>query len=103
MKIPEQIRIGSMVYSVTRTDEFILVDHKECMGDIDYLKKTIRIKRGIQDSQGEQETLLHEIIHGITHERNFGYNNNDEETVTEELARGLHQIILDNPNMFEGE
>lgn len=103
MNILEKIRIGSMDYTVELTEDIILVDHKECCGDIDLLKKVIRINKNIQDIQGMQETLLHEIFHGIVFERNFTYEKNDEETITEELARGLHQVIRDNPDLFKEE
>lgn len=103
MRIPDKVRIGSMDYKVERTDDVILVDHKECYGNIDFNKKVIRIQSNVQDSQGEKETLLHEILHGIVYERNFSYDKNDDETITEELARGLHQVIRDNPNIFREE
>lgn len=90
-----------MDYTVKRVDEVIIVDHKECFGSIDYNKKIIRIANNIQDLQGEEETFLHEILHGIVFERNFTYEKNDDETITEELARGLHQVIKDNPGIFK--
>jgi len=103
MKIPETVRIGSMDYSVKRTDEIIIVDNKKCKGDINYLSKEIRISNEIKNTQDNEVTLLHEICHGIVYERNFTYKDNDEETITEELARGLHQVIRDNPKIFQAE
>ena len=103
MNIPSKVRVGSMDYTVELTEDIILVDHKECFGDVNLIKKVIRINKNNQDIQGMQETLLHEIFHGIVYERNFTYDKNDDETITEELARGLHQIIKDNPNMFKEE
>ena len=100
MNIPELVRIGSMDYTVKKVDEVIIVDHKECFGSIEYNKKIIKIGNGIQDKQSEEVTLLHEIFHGIVFERNFSYEKNDDETITEELARGMHQVIKDNIGMF---
>lgn len=100
MNIPKSVRIGSMDYKVIITDEIIIVDHKECSGMIDYNQHEIKVKNDMQDIQGMEATLLHEIMHGITNERNFTYEKNDDETITEELARGLHQLIRDNPGMF---
>ena len=100
MIIPESVRIGSIDYKVIFTDEILAVGGHMVYGLIEYDKHNIKIKNGITDSQGIESTLLHEIMHGITHERNFTYDKNDDEGITEELARGLHQLIKDNPDMF---
>jgi len=102
MTIPNKVRVNGVDYAIKRSDELIIINHKECFGDIDYNKKLIRIKNDLQDIQGEEETLLHEIFHAIVYERNFDYSKNDDETITEELARGLYQIVKDNPSLFEG-
>lgn len=99
MIIPESVRIGSMDYKIIITDEVLIVNHEECSGLINYVEHLIKISNN-QDVQGFEATLLHEVMHGITHERNFIYDKNDDESITEELARGLHQLIKDNPNMF---
>lgn len=101
MNIPDKVRIGSIDYEVKHTNDVIIVDHKECYGDINYDKKVIRIGNNIQSHQGEEETFLHELVHGIVYERDFSYDKNDNETITEELARGLHQVIRDNPEIFK--
>lgn len=101
MEIPSKVRIGSIDYTVQYTDNTICVDHKECYADINYNEKIIRLGKNLQDKQGEEVTLLHEILHGIVYERNFSYENNTDEDITEELARGLHQIIRDNPELFQ--
>ena len=101
MNIPKIVRIGSMDYKIIVSNEIILGDNKACFGDVDLRKKVIRINNELQGVQGQEETLLHEIFHGISEERNFLYEKNDDETITEELARGLHQLIRDNPEMFK--
>lgn len=101
MKIPNKVRIGSMDYEVKHTDDVIIADHKECYGDIDYNKKIIRICNNITSLQGEEETFLHELVHGIVFERNFDLNCDNEELKVEELAKGLHQVIRDNPEIFK--
>jgi len=102
MKIPDKVRIGSIDYTVEITGEVIIVDRKECNGEIDYNEKVIKIRNDMQCVQSQEITLLHEIVHGIVYERNFAYEKCNEETITEELARGLHQVIKDNPEMFGG-
>jgi len=101
LNILKSVRIGSMDYKVLLNDKLILEDGKECFGAINFRKKEIKINNELQDIQGQEETFLHEILHGICEERNFIYEKNDDETITEELARGLHQLIKDNPKLFE--
>jgi hypothetical protein len=99
LNIPDKVRIDSNDYAVKLTDETLIVDHEECTGMIDYQIHEIKIKKGIQDKQGEEVTFLHEVVHGIVHERNFTLEGDDNELKVEELARGLHQFIRDNPNI----
>lgn len=101
MKIPDKIRIGSMDYTVIFTDEVLIIKGRECLGSIDYLLHEIKIKNDAQDRQGYEQTLLHEIVHGIIRERNFDLNSDDEELKVDEIASGLHQLIKDNPDLFK--
>jgi len=100
MNIPKKIRIGSMDYEIIYCESPLIVDNKVCFGSMDYDKKTIKIAKGMQNIQGEEETFLHEIFHAVCAERNFTYAANDDETITEELARGWHQVIRDNQELF---
>jgi len=96
--IPESIRIGSCDYDVEFTDNPIIVDRKECFASIDYNKHLIQIDKTLGDNQTQEQSFLHEVFHGIARERNLEFE--DEELVIDELARGLHRIIRDNPEMF---
>ncbi len=101
MKIPEKVRIGSMIYPVIQSDKILIVDHKECKGKIDYERHTIEVNNYVQDLQGCEQTFLHEIVHGIVDSRAISLDNSDTELVVDELAMGLHQLILDNPEIFK--
>lgn len=100
MNIPEKVRIGSMDYKVELTERTLGLNGKVCYGTIDYEQHAIEINSEIQDVQGQEQTFLHELVHGIIKERNLDLQNSDEETVVEEIATGLHQVIRDNPEMF---
>jgi len=89
-----------MDYKVNMISKAILNDNKLCFGHINWDYHTIDIDKTLQDSQGLEETFLHELIHGIIHERNLILQDADEEFVVDELARGLHQVIKDNPKVF---
>ena len=101
MNIPKSIRVGSMIYSVTQSDKTLVLGNKSCKGLIDYEMHTIDIDNTVQDSQGAEQTFLHEMIHAIVRERNVLLNGEDQELEVEEIATGLHQVIKDNPEIFK--
>lgn len=101
MNIPEEVRIGSMIYTIQRVSEPVILDNRVCYGKVDYDKHMIRLDETLQDEQGLQQTLLHEIVHGISHENGIDFKEMEEEDVVDRLALGLHQIIRDNPEIFK--
>jgi len=100
MIIPEVVRIGSCDYEVILTDKVTLKESHQCYGHIDWEHHVIEIDKTLQDVQGLEHTFLHELVHGIVYERSLDLENSDEETIADELAKGLHQVIRDNPEMF---
>jgi len=99
MNIPGVVRIGSCYYDVEFTNDTLTVDGREVMGVIEYYNHVIRIKMGMGDVQQQEQTLLHELVHGIARDRSLDLGEN-EETIVDEISKGLHQVILDNPRMF---
>lgn len=97
MDIKSNIKIGSMVYRIEITNEPILMNCQECKGIIEYDDLVIRISDKIA-SQRQEETFIHEVLHGIIRERNL--NLEDEEIIVEELSKGLYQVIRDNKGIF---
>jgi len=98
MIIPEIIRIGSCDYNVVFTDNTLLNNHQECYALIDHNKHIIEINNNLGDFQQQELSFLHELFHGIFLDRSIEVE--DEELIVEELARGFHQIIRDNPFIF---
>lgn len=103
MNIPKIVRIGSVTYDVIVSDETLVVDRQECKGLIDYEFHKIKINNLVQDKQGQEQTFLHELVHGIVRARSLDLENSDEETIVDEIALGLHQVVKDNSIIFEGE
>lgn len=99
MIIPKKIRIGSCNYDVKFTNNNLVANGKECYATINYNNHLIEIKNDIGDKQSNEISFLHEVFHGMVHERNIALDN--EELVVEELARCMHQVIKDNPNIFK--
>lgn len=100
MEIPSKIRIGSVDYDVKLTDEVLVLNSQQCKGTIDFEFNEIKISNSVQDIQNQEQTLLHELIHGMVHDRKIDFKNMDEESIVDGLALELHQVIRDNPNMF---
>lgn len=96
MKIPKSIKIGAVTYGVKYENNLNDGEHM-VYGQINWENHVIRLSEGLQDTQGEYHTLLHEIVHGVAHE--YGLDINEE--TTDFLASGLHQVIVDNPEMFK--
>lgn len=98
MEIKNKIKIGSMQYEVIKTDKPILLDNEVCNGIIDNENLLIEISNN-RAIQKQEETFIHEILHGIIHERNLILE--DEEMIVEEISKGLYQVIKDNPEIFK--
>lgn len=98
MKITDKVRIGSMDYEIKQTDNSVVVDNKACYGAIRYSEHVIELDQKAGDKQRMELTLLHEMFHGILRDRCIQVE--DEEALVEGLARGMHQVLRDNPEMF---
>jgi hypothetical protein len=95
--LPEKVTIGCYDYDVQLTDEVLLVDNRKCSGLIDYNKKVIKISNeDMFSEQSREQTLWHEIVHGIINYRAVGYGKEDEETFVDELATGLYLLCKQN-------
>jgi hypothetical protein len=100
MKIPKTVRIGSVDYDVKDVDHEMCVDGKSVCGRITYNESLIEIRTDGFSQQSREITLLHEMVHAISRERGLDWGDNDE-LYTEELAKSLHQIIKDNPDILK--
>lgn len=95
MEIPSKVRIGSIDYDVELTDEILVLNAQQSLGIIDYDNTKIKIANNLQSKQKQEQTFLHEVVHAITREFKIDFTE-DEETVVDKLALGLHQVIRDN-------
>ncbi|BDR81030.1 hypothetical protein [Clostridium tetani] len=100
MNIPEKIIISGMEYEVILTDRPILHINTRAYGQIDFENKKILIDKTLREKQGNVQTLLHEIIHGIVEDRELDFAKDSEETIVDQLAKGLYQVIKDNSKLF---
>lgn len=98
MEIKDKVKIGAMEYEVIKTDKPILLDNEVCNGVIDYGNLFIEISNN-RAIQKQEETFIHEMLHGIIRERNLILE--DEEMIVEEISKGLYQVINDNKEIFK--
>lgn len=99
MNIPETVRIGSIDYKIELTKAPIVLDYKQCNGIIDYTQSKIILDSNTLEQQQLELTLLHEIVHGMLHDR--GLEEQSNEPLVDAIAYALHQLIRDNSAIFE--
>ena len=101
MRITDKVRIGGIDYSIKfvpnlRDDEKLLYGH--------ILYDTSEIHLSDTDAKEHQRrcvVLWHEMLHGIARHAELDFSKSDEETIITVLARGVYQVLKDNPGMFE--
>lgn len=86
----ETVKIGGLVYEVSKESD--LQGKTEEWGHIEYKKGKIVLDDS-QSQQIEDQTLIHEITHGILVES--GYVNHEEEQA-DRIGKILYQVLTDN-------
>lgn len=98
MKITDKVKIGGQIYEVKRP-MVCYPDNRNTDGRIEYGEGIIKLQSNLKGDYLNY-VFIHEIMHGIF---DFIGEDNDEQLV-DKLARALHMIIKDNPEIFkEGE
>jgi len=95
MNIPKTVKIGYKNYLVKEV-EHLDDDERLLYGQILYNDEVISLSKKYPENQMKC-TLVHEIIHGIDDLMGVGL----QEDLVEKLAKGLYQVIQDNPDMFK--
>lgn len=93
----KKIKIGYKEYEVIKKNEVIELP-SECYGRIDYDRETIEISTKFSQKQ-QNQTLLHEIIHGIFEKLDM-YELEKDEKLVDQLSKELYMLITDNPHIF---
>ena len=99
--MPHTIKVGPHVYTVVRKTA---VDMPEVMGNSDFDKVEIMVRKGLRKSKA-QEILLHELLHACTYPSFTGVYEGEEKLMTEEFVNAvapvLLQVLKDNPKLVE--
>jgi Zn-dependent peptidase ImmA (M78 family) len=100
MQIPDSVKVGGKTYKVNCVNHPVTANNQACYGTIDYCATEINISTMGNDEQTQEQTILHELLHAIEHDRDITLEDNWE-AVINAFASGLHAVIKDNPNMFK--
>lgn len=106
MNIPSRVRVGSMIYKVQLSKTPLVENGLQCLGLCDYFNHIISLDGTMSDYQTVEVTFLHELVHALLAERkihleHMGLTYEQMEEVVDNLAIALHQVISDNPLIFE--
>ncbi|HBF0312771.1 hypothetical protein ACRVX5_12030 [Clostridioides difficile] len=99
MNIPKQVKVGGLSYKIEETEEPILINNQLCYGSADYGNEVIKLSSSLQSQRVKKITFLHELFHCIFNDRCI--ESEDEEYLVDVLAKGLYQVVTDNPEIFE--
>jgi hypothetical protein len=101
MLIPKKVRIGGIDYKVVHKPNPVSGENAVCYGVFDSERCVIELNSE-RDMHPDRlgQTFLHELLHGAIF--GAGVESEDEELLVKTMARGLYQIISDNPKIFEG-
>ena len=92
-----KVKIGYKEYEIVKKEEIIELPN-ELYGKIDYDKETIYLATKYNQNQ-QNQTFLHELIHGIFEKLDMDALREDE-VVVNQLASTLYEVILDNLHIF---
>lgn len=96
MQIPKTIKILGMNYEIKEVD--YIERERNLVGRFDEEMQEIRIRKDISE-QFKEQTLIHELVHGILVSMGKLELHEDEVFVTN-FSNILHQIIMDNRSLF---
>lgn len=92
----ETVKIGTRTYTIKY--QGTVVD--DCLGICYKDKRKIVIQTG-QRPKTEFDTVLHEILHAIWHERKLEQTDEIEEKIVSGVASGLTNFFKQNPEFTE--
>jgi hypothetical protein len=98
MKIADKVKIGGFVYDVQqKEDSFVGTGGTALDGEHIFSQKKI-ILGGAGCVEYRELVFIHEICHGIIEA--FVSPSEHDEKFVEQFSKGLYQVLVDNPNIF---
>lgn len=98
MKIPKQIKIGGLVYTIEKSEK--VTNEGGNFGSTHHRKQRIFLDPS-ETVQMSENTFVHEILHAIWYQAGLKsrYQKDHpgfEEEVVDALSNGLYQVLKDN-------
>ena len=100
MKLPDKVRIGYQDIVIDR-EKASFSKPTDSYGEYDHRKNTITVQSELSDLD-EANTMIHEILHGISYIHSLTVSGqpldteNKEEVVINQMTNGLVQVFRDN-------
>ncbi|MGX7025863.1 hypothetical protein [Vagococcus hydrophili] len=92
MKIPLEIKVGSVSYSIVEKPFIEIDSDRNYQGCCDYPNTEIAILKDISKER-KSDVFIHELTHAIFYEA--GFEEQDEDMINR-VAKVLHQVLTDN-------
>lgn len=93
----KKVKTGYKEYEIIKKQQVIELPN-DCYGKIDYDKEIIEISNRFNQKQ-QNQTFLHELVHGIFEKLDL-HDLRQDERIVNQLATALYEVILDNPHIF---
>ena len=94
MKLPKRIKVGPFSYRVKFSSNIHDGDGRQLAGQIRYHSLIIDIDPNGKN-QRLRETLMHEAIHAVTHDRKLDL----DESFVHSFSLGMSALLVDNPEL----
>jgi hypothetical protein len=94
----KQVKIGARTYAIHEQDaeeNSVFKEHEEAYGYIEYPTSEIYIRSDLEITF-QNETLIHEILHGLLD--NTGIDEINTDQITKALSPRLYAFLVDNPD-----
>lgn len=92
----KSVRIGYRTYQVQLVKR---VDKDDSYGSCSTHSGIIKIREK-QNSEEKANTIIHEVLHGIWHDKVIGLSDSTEEKIVTALSNGLISLMRDNPKFM---
>lgn len=102
--MPGSVKVDNVDYKII-SKEKVFLNGRLVFGAIDYVTSEIEIANGDVSLPNQKVTLMHEIVHAIAQERDIKdllpQDNDQMEKLVNEIAKGMLQVIRDNPELIK--
>lgn len=102
MNIPKKVKVGGFTYDVIRPNAPFPNGDSVCDGLHVFAEQQIMVS-DTGSPNYQYLVFLHELIHAIIGNYCGEMDSATEERFTEAFAKGLYQVIVDNPEIFADE